>query len=78
MAYRAGDETVEKELWKLQRKAENWSDDLDGENGMIRQFREDRAERRGAVKLLQGVGILLSLVTLIQVVLEIVRAVHHI
>jgi hypothetical protein len=26
---------------------------------------------------LQGVGILLSLVTLIQVVLEIVRAVHH-
>ena len=74
MTYRRGNQSVEVELSRLQQAAENWSDDLDGEEGVIRQFREDRAERKGTVKSLKLLALVLGIITGLQAVFTILRA----
>lgn len=77
MSWKRGNGSVNVELSRVQGKLEDWSEELDGEAGMIREFREDRAERRGTVKLLKWIVSVLGAMTGVQVILEIVRSAHH-
>jgi hypothetical protein len=70
LTFRRGDKSVEVELSKVQSQLEMWSEELDGENGMIRQFRDDRAERRGAINSLKNLVKIFGAIATVEAVLE--------
>lgn len=74
--YRRGTRDTDYELSRVQDRMENWSDELDGEDGMIRQFQDDRAERRATVRMLKFVAGALAGVTGVQAAIAIFQAFH--
>jgi hypothetical protein len=79
LTYRRGTQSVEVELSRIQQVCEDWSEEMDGENGIIRQFRKDRDERRGAINSLKSLVKIFGAIATIEAVLEglrIFRIVH--
>jgi tRNA threonylcarbamoyladenosine modification (KEOPS) complex Pcc1 subunit len=70
LSWRRGDKSVEVELSRVQSQIETWSDELDGENGVIRITRDDRAERRGAINSLKVIAWFLGIIASLEAVLE--------
>lgn len=76
MPWERGNQSAEVELSRVQDKLERWSEDLDGEHGVIREFRDEMAERRATVKILKGVVGVLGAISLVQTVLAALRIAH--
>lgn len=54
MSWRRGRGTVQVELANVQSKIEDWSDDLDGEVGLIQTIRNEQAERKATLRLIRA------------------------
>jgi hypothetical protein len=78
MTWKRGSQSVEVELSRLQEKAESWSEDLDGEAGLIRLFREERAERKGTMKIFQGLAWVFAALIGAQAFLDVAKGLHWI
>lgn len=52
--YRRGNRDTDYELSRVQDRLENWSDELDGENGVLNQWQIESIERKQLRRLLAG------------------------
>jgi hypothetical protein len=80
--YRRGKEILEKEVWLMQLFAEYLSDtlcgtDKAGEDGMIKEWLDDRATRRAYHKGLQALVAVAAVLVVIEAVLNIIQVVKH-
>jgi hypothetical protein len=56
---------------------EQWSEQLDGENGMIRQWRDHQSERRLTMTALKGAAWVLGPVTVYQLITAVFDLIHR-
>lgn len=82
LRYRHGRESLEKELWLLQMFAESlsdvlWGTDKIGDDGMIKEWREDQATRRAYHRALQVLVAIASTLVGVEAVMNIVHLAKH-
>ena len=77
MSWRRGRGTVQVELANVQSKIEDWSDDLDGEGGVIQSFRTEATERAAFIKFVKAAlwvgGLIVGLPAFALSVIEVVK-----